>query len=370
MSDYFSGSYPSKDVRFLLKPIHVENTPVHVKEALIQAGKKHYSQMLTHEKRPSRDYLDLFRRALADNQARVAKHTLILAKRIIETRGNGVTLVSLVRAGTPVGVLLKRVLAQYFNVDAEHYSISIIRDIGIDENALHHILEHHAPESIVFIDGWTGKGVISEQLETSLRQFKEKYRIEIPPELYVLSDLAGTASVSASTEDYLIPSSVLNATVSGLVSRSVIDKKQLRETDYHGCHFYRDYSDADISKGFVDAIMRVADEIMTQPASPHFDPELRLSGERLPKQVLRERSRRFLAWVRDSFGIADQNLIKPGIGESTRVLLRREADLLLVRKREDPAVKHLLYLAETKNIAIRICPDLPYRSVALIKELT
>jgi hypothetical protein len=368
--DYFSGSYPAEDVRFLLKPIRVENTPVKVKEALIQAGKKHYSQMLTHEKRPSQAYLDLFSRALSDNRALVARHTLILAKRISETRPNGITLVSLVRAGTPIGVLLKRVLGRYFDVDADHYSISIIRDIGIDENALRHILAHHAPDSIAFVDGWTGKGVISRQLEISLKCFAEKHRITVPPELYVLSDLAGTAFVSASAEDYLIPSSILNATVSGLVSRSVIDKRQLLETDYHGCHFYRDYADADLSRDFVDSIMSVADEIMTQPASPRFDPELNLSGEAVPKAVLREQSRRFLGWIRDSYGVADQNLIKPGIGESTRVFLRREADLLLVKERGDPAIKHLIYLAETKNIPIKVCPDLPYRAVALIKELT
>lgn len=368
--DYFSGSYPAEDVRFLLKPIRVENTPVKVKEALIQAGKKHYSQMLTHEKLPSQAYLDLFSRALSDNRALVARHTLILAKRISETRPNGITLVSLVRAGTPIGVLLKRVLGRYFDVDADHYSISIIRDIGIDENALRHILAHHAPDSIAFVDGWTGKGVISRQLEISLKRFAEKHRVTVPPELYVLSDLAGTAFVSASAEDYLIPSSILNATVSGLVSRSVIDKRQLLETDYHGCHFYRDYADADLSRDFVDSIMSVADEIMTQPASPRFDPELRLSGEVVSKEVLREQSCRFLGWIRDSYGVADQNLIKPGIGESTRVFLRREADLLLVKEREDPAVKHLIYLAETKNIPIKACPNLPYRAVALIKELT
>lgn len=362
--DYFSGSYSTEDVRFLLKPIRIENTPVKLKEALIQAGKKHYSQMLTHEKRPSQDYLDLFRRALSDNRTLVARHALILAKRITETRRNGIVLVSLMRAGTPVGVLLKRMLGRYFGVDADHYSISIIRDVGIDENALRHILARHAPDSLVFVDGWTGKGVISRQLEISLKRFADKHGIVVPPELYVLSDLAGTAFVSASAEDYLIPSSILNATVSGLVSRSVIDEAQLLEADYHGCHFYRDYADADLSRDFVDSIMSAADDIMAQPASSRFDPEPRLSGE-----ALREQARRFLAWVRDSYGVADQNLIKPGIGESTRVFLRREADLLLVRERGDPAVQHLLYLAEAKSRPIKACPDLPYRAVALIKKL-
>jgi hypothetical protein len=39
--NYFSGSYPEADVRFLLKPIQVENTPIAEKEQLIQSGQKH-----------------------------------------------------------------------------------------------------------------------------------------------------------------------------------------------------------------------------------------------------------------------------------------------------------------------------------------
>ncbi|MGR8981771.1 MAG: cysteine protease StiP family protein [Gammaproteobacteria bacterium] len=363
--DYFSGSYPAGDVRFLLKPIQVDNTPVSVKEALIQSGRKHYSEMLTHEKPPSDDYLSLFKQALADNQALMAKHTLQLAGKIGANRPNGVTLVSLARAGTPVGVLLKRVLRRYYDTDAEHYSISIIRDIGIDGNALRHILERHSPESLVFVDGWTGKGVIARQLEASLNDFAENYGIEIRPELFVLADLSGTAFVSASTEDYLIPSSILNATVSGLVSRSVIDKNQLLETDYHGCYFYKEYQGADLSSEFIDSILNKVDEIVKEDPSLIGFSEVDDEGD---KRLLRRKSQQFLAMIHDLYGIADPNLIKPGIGESTRVLLRREADMLLVREHDDPSLRHLIYLAESKNIEIRVCPDLPYRATALIKE--
>jgi hypothetical protein len=368
--NYFSGSYHETDVRFLLNPIHVENTPISIKENLIQSGQKHYSEMLTYETLPSQAYLALFQQALIDNRALMAKHTLVLAKKILATRPNGITLVSLARAGTPIGVLLKRVLHRYFAVDTVHYSISIIRDIGIDDNALKHILEHHAPESIVFVDGWTGKGVIAHQLEVSLKHFEEKYQVKIRPELYVLSDLSGSAFVSASTDVYLIPSSILNATVSGLISRSVIDKQQLHENDYHGCYFYKEYSDDDVSTEFVDSIMNIVDVIMKEEPSSIFDSESAMSDDELAKQALWKQSQQFLASVRELYGITNQNLVKPGIGESTRVLLRREADLLLVRDKEDPAVEHLIYLAGNKKIEIKDCPGLPYRAAALIKIIS
>jgi Phosphoribosyl transferase (PRTase) len=292
-SSYFSGSYPESDVRFLLHPIPVENTPIHLKEALIQSGRKHYSELLTHELLPSIEYLNLFQQALTDNRGLMALHTLKLAKKILATRPNGVTLVSLARAGTPIGVLLKRVLKHYFAVDPLHYSISIIRDIGIDENALLHILEHHAPESLVFVDGWTGKGVIANQLITSLKDVEDRYHIKIKPELYVLSDLCGSAAVSASSEDYLIPSSILNATVSGLVSRSVIDKTQLSKTDFHGCYFYKDYNASDFSSTFVDVIMDSVDEIVKAGSLSILGSQPNMADVESVKQAQREQSQQY-----------------------------------------------------------------------------
>ena len=128
-----------------------------------------------------------------------------------------------------------------------HYSLSIIRDRGIDEVALQHILEQgHAPESIVFIDGWTGKGVISRELARATSDFNRRHGVAIDSGLYVLSDLAGTAACAASAIDYLIPSGILNATVSGLVSRSVLNES-IGAGDFHGCVYYDMFEPYDLS---------------------------------------------------------------------------------------------------------------------------
>lgn len=364
--NYFSGSYDAADVRFLLKPIAVDNTPISIKENLIQSGEKHYSEMLTHEQLPNSDYIALFEQAMADNKTLMAEHSLVLAYKILSRRPNGITLVSLARAGTPVGVILKKIFQTHFGLEFKHYSISIIRDIGIDNNALLHILSQHSAESLVFIDGWTGKGVISKQLETSLKQFAERYAIKIPAELYVLADLCGSAFEAASNDDYLIPSSILNATVSGLVSRSIIDKSQLSETDFHGCYYYANYAESDFSKPFVNSIMA---SINTKNLPTILkQSETSKSDQILCKQQLKSQSEKFIEWVKQSFQIRNLNMIKPGIGEATRVLLRREADLLLLRDRNDRSTQHLIYLAEVKNIKLQIVPNLAYRAVALIKE--
>ena len=79
--------------------------------------------------------------------------------------------------------------------------------------------------------------------------------------------------------------------------------------------------------------------------------------------------KQFLHWIAERYGITQHNYIKPGIGEATRVLLRREAQLLLLQDLDSEATRHLRWLAESKSIPIAVFKDLPYRAVALIKEI-
>lgn len=361
MMSPFTGSYTPDDVQFLLKPVDCEHTPIHDKETLIQSGKKHYSEMLSHESLPSDDYLALFYQAIAGNQDRMAKHLIVLAERIAATRTSCITLVSLARAGTPIGVLLKHILKRHFNRTVSHYSISILRDIGIDQNALRFILKNHSSESLVFVDGWTGKGVIARQLAASLQAFAINDGVTIPAELYVLADLSGSASVAASSEDYLIPSCLLNATVSGLVSRSIYDNRSLNSADFHGCVYYRQFEQHDLSRFFIETILaRVASLWQTCQGQMSIETN---------RRQLQAVARQFLLWIHQQYGITEHSLIKPGIGEATRVLLRREAQLLLLRKIDCEATRHLRWLAESKSVPVAVSNDLPYRAAALIKKI-
>jgi hypothetical protein len=362
MTTPFTGSYSAADVEFLLTPIEVEDTPVAVKESLIQSGRRHYSEMLTHESLPSEAYLQLFHDALALNGRRMARHLLRLAKRIDQLRKERITLVSLVRAGTPVGVLLKHLLQRYFEREAAHYSISILRDRGIDQNALRHILQHHKKESLVFVDGWTGKGVIARQLAESLDDFAFSDGIRIPADLFVLTDLSGAAAFAASSEDYLIPSCVLNATVSGLISRSIWRQDMAHSTAFHGCLYYKEFEAHDLSSYFIDVMLGHAQDLYQEPGI--WEPEIPVGRE-----ILRSISMEFLQNVAQQYQLSHYNYIKPGIGEATRVLLRREAGRLLLRDADSEATRHLLWLAESKSIPLEERKDLPYRAAALIKEV-
>ena len=198
----FPGSYRAGEVEFLLTRLQArEFTSVPEKERLIQSGQRHYSQMLSPESLPSARYMALFEDACRANNARMAADCLRLAGLIGARRSGAITVVSLARAGTPVGVVVTRLLREVFKREALHYSVSIVRDRGIDRAALRHILaQGHAPESIVFVDGWTGKGVIARELALSVSAFNAAQATHIDNGLYVLSDLAGAAPAGAARD--------------------------------------------------------------------------------------------------------------------------------------------------------------------------
>ncbi|MGH8581690.1 MAG: cysteine protease StiP family protein [Gammaproteobacteria bacterium] len=357
----FTGSYPHTDVQILLKPIDIIDTPVMEKEALIQSGRRHYSELISFERLPSGRYLQVFHQAMAQNRQRMATDVARLAGLIADRHAGAITLVSLARAGTPVGVLIRHTLERHFQRRASHYSVSIIRDRGLDANALRYILDRgHRDTSLVFVDGWTGKGVIAGELAEAIATFNRVHGTEVSADLHVLADLSGSAAVAASVEDYLIPSSILNATISGLISRSILNRDYIGPDDFHGCRYYAEYAADDLSRWFVEALLTSIDSVMDRPLPPWRAPE---------RPLLQEASRSFLQWAALHFGVGDPNRVKPGLGEATRVLLRRVPDRLLVRDPREPSVRHLLLLARERRVPVEHAPGLPYRAAALIRGL-
>jgi hypothetical protein len=356
----FSGSYLPDDVTFLLKRVRIEPTPIEEKEVLIQSGRRHYSEMISAESLPSPAYLRLFHESLQRQKGRFARHLLILAGLIASARPGSITLVSLARAGTPVGVLLTRILRGTFGRAVAHYSISIIRDRGIDEVALRHILARHEAASVAFVDGWTGKGVIVRELAKSARAFNEREGERLDPGLFAVADLCGETGRAATAEDYLIPSSVLGCTISGLVSRSILNDALVGPGDFHGCLYHEEFREHDLSRWFVDVLTR---EVQGLDAVA----DAGVTAEE--REQLRRRNAEFLQEVRQRFGVRDMNHIKPGIGEATRVLLRRVPDRLLLRRPDHPDVEHLRVLAGEKDVAIEVDGRLPYLAAALIREV-
>ena len=352
----FSGSYDPQDVTFLLTRIALVPTPVAEKERMLQSGERHYSEMIGVEAPPDAAYLELYEAALDRNGRRLAQDVAVLARALAGSHPGGVTLLSLARAGTPIGVLLRRALA-HLGVPVAHYAISIIRGRGIDERALDHVRRNHAPSTWVFVDGWTGKGAISAELRASVGAYAERCGEPIPSTLAVVADLAGTADLAASNDDYLIPSSILNAVVSGLVSRTILPKDHRADQAFHRCVSYEALAPYDLSRCFVDQL------------TPAVFVALGPAGPPTTGAGARERAEVFLHGVMRRWGVTDPNRVKPGIGEATRALLRRVPDRLVLGDPGASDVRHLELLAARSGVEVETDSEMPYRACALIRQM-
>src|SRR3546814_13832377 len=79
---------------------------------LFRSGERHYSEMLSVETVPDERYLKLYETALAANAARL-RHDVEQLARAIQSRpqtSRSCVILSLARAGTPIGILLKNAL--------------------------------------------------------------------------------------------------------------------------------------------------------------------------------------------------------------------------------------------------------------------
>jgi hypothetical protein len=263
-----------------------------------------------------------------------------VSEKIYAEKGGGAVLVSLARAGTPAGGLIKRYLRRKYGADAPHYTISIVRGRGIDKAAMRYILERHPASSIQFVDGWTGKGAILSELRAALPGFAGSGA----KLLAVLADPANVTDMCGTSRDIPIASSFLNATVCGLMSRTVI-RPGAGEGEFHGVVFYDELRGEDRTYEFIDRI----------------ESRIDFTGALGIDEVRR---------IADEFGVADINFIKPGIGEATRSLLRRIPDMLLVAEDADPRhIAHLIQLAGEKNVPVARYPLKRYRACGIIKAL-
>jgi hypothetical protein len=361
MSPPFMGSYKAEDVIFLLKDISNAKleVPTEDREEAIQAG-RHYSEMLPVEYQPTKEYLDLFHKTLQSTAKKVALAAAVAAELILQKRGFNLVLASLARAGTPIGILIKRYIEQTYDRILPHYSISIIRGKGIDENAVLYMLQNHPSSEIQFVDGWTGKGAIRKVLIEACKAFYEKYHIHLNDDLAVLADPGHCSQTFGTREDFLIPSAALNSTVSGLVSRTVLRPDLIGPYDFHGAKFYREWLAEDMSNLFVDQVSAYFPEV-AERARKQAEQHYRYPAEESWKGM------QDITRIQHDFGISDVNLVKPGVGETTRVLLRRVPWKILVDREDNPNLEHIRLLAQDRNAPVEVYPELTYSCCGIIR---
>lgn len=356
------SSYPPDEVGWLLRDLSDVSleAPTEEREEAIQAGGAHYAESLPVEYQPSDQYQELFRAALDTSAARIAQAVGAVTELVLAERSPHPVLVSLARAGTPVGALMRRWAEHRHGLELPHYAVSIVRGRGIDANALRWLAAHHDPADVVFVDGWTGKGAITRELADAIEEFEASDGITgFDPEIAVLADPGSCVRTYGTREDFLIPSACLNSTVSGLISRTVLRADLVGPNDFHGAKFYRELAGADVSVDFLDAV------------AARF-PEVADAVDATVKELLAaDRAPTWEGWaaverISEEYEIHDVNLVKPGVGETTRVLLRRVPWKILARAGAGADLDHVRLLAEQRGVPVEEVAELPYTCVGLI----
>ncbi|WP_055695833.1 phosphoribosyltransferase [Streptomyces prasinopilosus] len=356
------SSYAPEEVGWLLQDLSdvTLEAPTEEREEAIQSGGAHYAESLPVEYQPSEQYQQLFRTALETSAARIAHAVGVVTETVLAERSPRPVLVSLARAGTPVGILMRRWARYRHRLDLPHYAVSIVRGRGIDANALRWLAAHHDPRDVVFVDGWTGKGAITRELAQAVEEFEKTHGVTgFDPEIAVLADPGSCVRTYGTREDYLIPSACLNSTVSGLVSRTVLRADLVGPDDFHGAKFYRELAGADASAAFLDAV------------SARFPEAADAACARAGELLAADRTPTWEGWaaverISEEYGIHDVNLVKPGVGETTRVLLRRVPWKILARAGAGRDLDHVRLLAGQRGVPVEEVDGLPYTCVGLI----
>lgn len=346
-------SYKDDDVTILLQNVEgkVPLLDIKEREKLNQEG-VHYSEMLPIEYVPTEKYMKIYQSSLENLSYETAVSVAKLSEKIYDKKGEDVVLVSLARAGTPIGILIKRYLKFKYKIEVAHYSISIIRGKGIDICAMNYITKKHNINNIQFVDGWVGKGAISKVLKESLIPPFDK----IDSTLAVLSDPTNTTDMYGTRQDFLIPSACLNATISGLISRTV-KTKDMTDDELHGAVYYGDYTQNDKSYEFIEKVC----ECFSEKMEDCFEESVK--SDKTGFEIV--------AKIAEKYGIKDINKVKPGVGETTRVLLRRLPDRILVNKNANQKYLELiLQLCNEKNILVEYADLELYSVCGIIKEIS
>jgi hypothetical protein len=355
------GSYAAEEVSWLLTDLSdVElEAPTEEREEAVQSGGAHYAESLPVEYQPDPAYLDLFHDALRHAASRLAHAVGVVTEILLAERGPHLVLASLARAGTPVGILVRRWAAHVHGLDLPHVAVSIVRGRGIDPVALSWLADRYDPASVVFVDGWTGKGAITAELTAALDAHHAATGQRFDDALAVLADPGYCVRTFGTRQDYLIPSACLNSTVSGLVSRTVLNAEHIGPGQFHGAKFYAELAASDVSNAFLDAVTAEFDGVRE---SVLVDAPVLAATDRTPTWQGWEAVRR----ISVEHGIGSENLVKPGVGETTRVLLRRVPWKVLVRPDALGELAHVLLLAEQRGVPVEQVEDLAYSCVGLI----
>jgi hypothetical protein len=144
------------------------------------------------------------------------------------------------------------------------------------------------------------------------------------------------------------------------VSRTVLNDTLIGPGEFHGAKMYRELADADLSRRYIETV---------QAAFPSAADEVAATWRQVQNS---DRTPTWEGWreveeVAAEYGIRDLNLVKPGVGETTRVLLRRVPDRILITPGREADLEHVLILARERGVPVLPREGLTFSCIGVIK---
>lgn len=310
------SSYKSEDVEILLTDLTDKINGLSINEKEKISFIKEYEM--------SEEYLNLCKKLGQKYIKQTAIAVGKLAEQLYKYKSQNIVLVSIVRSGVPIGILVKRYLQNKYKKNIYHYAISIKE--GIDKNAMNYIMSKHNLKDIQFIDSWTGKGTVARTIKESAKQFEG-----LDSSLAVLSDCINLTKYCGIREDIAIPQAPINACITGIVSVPVIQEDNNK---FDGAAYLQELEGQDLSQEYIDLVEKEFDYNCN---ADNFVKELQEFEE--------------VSAIAEKFNV-DKSKINPGINEAARAILRRKLSVLLVKDKDDIQVGEIIELAKLKNIKI------------------
>lgn len=112
------------------------------------------------------------------------------------------------------------------------------------------------------------------------------------------------------------------------------------EEDFHGAKYYKELEKIDVSNLYIESIVTCFENVQS---------EIIRQLQELPNSPITWEGMKSVQRIQQDFGIDNIHFIKPGVGETTRVLLRRIPWKILVNPQYIHELEHILLLAREKK---------------------
>lgn len=309
-------------------------------------------EVLAYDYKVSDEEYSLFERLTEERKIEISRYVGTLSEALYADVGEAPVLVSLARGGTIYGALCKYYLEHFYDIRVAHYTVSLVRGVGLDTVALKDIIKRHGSERIRFIDGWTGSGLIASQLKKYVHEYNVQFGTKLSGELAVVCDVLGVCKIKGTDKDILLPDSCLNATVCGLISSIYISSDYgICRNEYHGATVWENWKEEDHTQWYYDVIVSSMEK-------QHVREDQRTEGKNIT--VANK--------VINDFKVINKKNVRLGIGEGLRAIFRNNIAKILVSDIKNPNLEFIISLANKKGISVQQYDTEDYSCITLIKE--